>query len=99
MIYVNLINKVISDLTRKLMYVASELIPSKVPVVLRRISGTCIDILSKMSNSKGHIQSATKFPFNEEILMHEVCMTESTQYQWEQAIGVLTAVEQKGSNW
>jgi hypothetical protein len=25
--------------------------------------------------------------------MHEVCMTESTQYQWEQAIGVLTAVE------
>lgn len=95
MIYVNLINNVISDLT----YVASEPIPSKVPVVLRRISGTCIDILSKMSNSKGHIQSATKFPFNEEILMHEVCMTESTQYQWEQAIGVLTAVEQKGSNW
>jgi hypothetical protein len=31
--------------------------------------------------------------------MHEVCMIESTQYQWEQAIGVLTAVEQKGSNW
>ncbi len=98
MIYVNLINKVISDLTRKLTYVASEPIPSKVPVVLRRISGTCIDILSKMSNSKGHIQSATKFPFNEEILMHEVCMTEST-IQWEQAIGVLTAVEQKGSIW
>jgi len=77
MIYVNLINKVISDLTRKLTYVASEPIPSKVPVVLRRISETCIDILSKMSNSKGHIQSATQFPFNEEILMHEVC----TQYQ------------------
>jgi hypothetical protein len=55
--------------------------------------------LEQMSNSKGHIQSATKFPFDEEILMHEVCMTESTQYQWEQAIGVLTAVEQKGSNW
>jgi hypothetical protein len=30
--------------------------------------------------------------------MHEVCMTEST-IQWEQAIGVLTAVEQKGSIW
>jgi hypothetical protein len=61
--------------------VASEPIPSKVPVVLRRIGGTCIDILSKMSNSKGHIHSATKFPLDEEILMHEVCMTENTQYQ------------------